>query len=121
MTRKRLPSRRMGQRATIEWNGQEWNCGVGLYDDGTPGEVWCNATRRLDSHLDVLANDCSVLISLLLQRGVTARHLKTKMSKQKSLAGVLIDLAAEIETSPEFKIAERIDRAADAMPLVPRR
>ena len=66
--RRRLPDRRRHLALDFEVNGQLYTAGVGLFDDGTVGELFL-AARKYGSAAGVAAGDAAVATSLALQHG----------------------------------------------------
>lgn len=67
--RKCLPSRRANLIHKLSVGGQRVYLTVGLYDDGTPGEVFVDISRA-GSALRALASTAAVFMSIGLQHGV---------------------------------------------------
>lgn len=53
---------------------------VGLYDDGTPGEIFLTLPRQ-DSTLCGFANAFAISVSLMLQYGIPFEHMYQKFSR----------------------------------------
>ncbi len=81
--RTRLPNRRPHITVPISWwsgDGSEKNyfCTVGLYHDGTPGEIFANGDHE-GSQIDGMLSDACILISLALQHKVDPKVLAHSM------------------------------------------
>jgi hypothetical protein len=68
--RDRLPNRRASQNIAFERDNLKYQMTIGLYPDGSVGEIFLNA-EHANSLLDVLAHDAAILASLALQHGCT--------------------------------------------------
>jgi len=66
--RRRLPNRRSHLAIDFEVNGQNYTVGVGLFQDGTPGELFLTA-RKYGSAAGIAAGDAAVATSIALQHG----------------------------------------------------
>jgi ribonucleoside-diphosphate reductase alpha chain len=76
------------------WN-QLFTVTVGLYADGTPGEVFIDGCKT-GTDLESIARDAGVLLSLALQHGVppkTIRHAITRGASEEpaSILGAVVD------------------------------
>ena len=69
LMREKLPNRRPAEIFEVEWHGTVYECSVGFYRTGHPGEVFIRGGKD-GSDLMLLIDDVSVLLSLLLQFGV---------------------------------------------------
>jgi hypothetical protein len=70
MTRRRLSQRRAAIAVELEHAGHHFRMQVGSFPDGALGEVFLDAIKQ-NSMLDAFAADAAILLSLLLQHGVT--------------------------------------------------
>ncbi len=100
MTRARLPNRRRQILEDVDLMigtaSFPHTIGVGMYDDGRPGEVFIKARRR-GEFLNLTNDDFGVLLSSLLQRGaspVELAHLVGRIGGEQpaTIAGVVADL-----------------------------
>ena len=102
--RRPLPNRRASAIETIEVAGQRYGVGIGLYEDGAPGEIFISGAKS-GSHLDALASDGAVAVSLGLQYGIPVevlRHSMTRLPAEldgpatapASIVGAALDLLA---------------------------
>jgi hypothetical protein len=103
--REKLPNRRDNRSLTISWRGHEMSVCVGLAQDGRVLEVFCRAGRP-DSDLDRLADDSSIVISLLLQHGADLAGIAKALGRSAggepaSLIAAVVDGALEIERELE--------------------
>ena len=78
--------------------------GIGMYDDGQPGEVFIKAHRR-GEFLNLTNDEFGVLLSSLLQRGVTPAelaHLAGRIGGERpaTIAGVVADLLCRLTGAP---------------------
>lgn len=78
-TRRRLPETRHSLTHKFNISGHEGYIIVGLYEDGTPGEVFLKLAKE-GSTLAGLADTIGILTSLCLQHGVPVDTLAQKLS-----------------------------------------
>jgi hypothetical protein len=83
--RVRLPDRRGAQIAMFEHDGRRYRATFGTFGDGQLAEVFID-TGRADSTLQQHADDSAVLVSLLLQCGVSPKAIKHSISGPISTA-----------------------------------
>jgi len=88
-TRERLPDR----RASTAFQRGAYTVTVSKFGDGRLAEIFLDH-RKPNSELAELANDCAVLVSLLLQHGVTAAKIRHSISGPIATA---LDVAMEGE------------------------
>ena len=105
MTRERLPNRRQAETVVIEHGGMRFEVTIGFYPDGRPGEVFTHGAKA-GSTMDGLLDDTCILVSRLLQHGVTAGDLAGSMgrlgnSEPASVIGAVIDLVAKATLAAE--------------------
>lgn len=105
MTRERLPNRRQAETTVIEHGGLRFEVTVGFYPDGRAGEVFTHGAKA-GSTMDGLLDDACILVSRLLQHGVTASDLSGSMGRlgnaePASVIGAVIDLVAKATLVPE--------------------
>jgi ribonucleoside-diphosphate reductase alpha chain len=77
--RRRLPADRMAVCHKFEIQGHEGYIHVGLYDDGTPGEIFVRAAKE-GSTVSGLLDTIATLTSLALQNGVPLENLVDKFA-----------------------------------------
>ncbi|MBV9525617.1 MAG: ribonucleoside-diphosphate reductase [Candidatus Dormibacteraeota bacterium] len=77
--RKRLPSERTALTHRFEVGGHEGYITVGLYDDGTPGEIFLRMAKE-GSTVSGLMDSFATAVSLALQYGVPLQALVDKFS-----------------------------------------
>ena len=76
MTRTALPNRRQSLVETIEFDGFTYEVGFGLVPENNRIlEVFITTNDKQGSAVHVACADAAVLISLLLQHGVTAEEI----------------------------------------------
>lgn len=102
MIRELLPQRR--RLITIElfwcWNDihSNWQISIGLFPDGRPAEVFISSPK-IGSELESLLQDACVLVSHLLQRGVSLAALARSLSREgispSAPAGSILGLILE--------------------------
>ena len=100
MTRERLPNRRAALTVGIEHAGQQFTVTIGFYPDSRPGEVFTHGIKT-GAALDALLADSCVLVSVLMQHGVSAVELASSMgrlggSAPASVIGAVLDLLASV-------------------------
>jgi hypothetical protein len=95
MTRRKLPQRRGAIAFEIEHAGHRFRMQAGHFPDGALGEVFLDATKQ-NSALDAFAADAAILVSLLLQHGVTPAEIGHALRRSPngapaSLIGAVVD------------------------------
>ena len=75
VARERLPDRRGSEVFQFEHSGVGYTATISRFADGRLAEIFIDHSRP-NSQLAEHANDCAVLVSLLLQHGVTAAAIK---------------------------------------------
>ena len=80
--RKRLPDTRQSITHKFSVSGHEGYLTVGLYEDGTPGELFIKMARQ-DSTMSGLVDTIAVLVSMALQFGVPADRLAEKFQNTR--------------------------------------
>jgi len=93
--RRRLLHRRVALARDIEHAGHRYRMQVGYFPDGAVGEVFLDATKQ-NSMLDAFAADAAILLSLLLQHGVTPAEIGHALRRcpngaPASLIGAVVD------------------------------
>ncbi len=96
--RTRLPNRRLCATHTLNWNDCDLWMGVGYDTSGRAREVFLNG-HKVGSEIEAMIQDACVLVSLHLQRGLSAaalaRHLGREGTYRGATAASLIGLVAE--------------------------
>lgn len=80
MSRKKLPSERDSITHRFAIGGEDSGKGyiiVGLYEDGTPGEIFIKMDRQ-GSQLSGFADAWAIAVSILLQSGTTLKEICAK-------------------------------------------
>ena len=77
--RRPLPARRPSLTVTTDWNGHPLAVTVGLYPDGSPGEVFCDTEHG--GTLQASIADACVQISLGLQHGIAPADLAKSLGR----------------------------------------
>jgi hypothetical protein len=77
--RVRLPNRRAAQIAMFEHDDRTYRATFGTFGDGKLGEVFID-TGKANSALQQHSDDAAVLVSLLLQHGVSPKAIKQSIS-----------------------------------------
>src|SRR5262249_47530759 len=95
MTRRKLPQRRGALAIEFEHAGHRFRMQIGCFPDGALGEVFLDATKQ-NSMLDAFAADAAILLSLLLQHGVTPDEIGHALRRcpngaPASLIGAVVD------------------------------
>lgn len=115
MNRNRLPNRRHAQLRNLTWTDGAsevtMTVDVGLYDDGTPGEVFADTgkTTAMQSMLD----DACILISIAVQHGMTLDSLS------KSLGTIPVWIKGEQIDAPASPIGAIIAAMAAEAGQIP--
>lgn len=78
---KRLPIDRVGINHKINIGGYDFYLTVSTFEDGTPGELFIS-TSKAGSAMAGLCETISILMSMLLQRGVTVTELYHKFARK---------------------------------------
>jgi hypothetical protein len=79
MTRQHLPSRRASGVFQFEHASTRYTATISRFSNGELAEIFFDHARP-NSQLAELANDAAVLVSLLLQHGVTAPAIRHSIS-----------------------------------------
>ena len=93
--RRVLPQRRAAETFDMRFWNQPFTITVGLYADGTPGEVFIDGGKT-GQDIQSTARDAAVVLSLALQHGVppeTIRHAVTRgtLEEPASILGAVVD------------------------------
>jgi ribonucleoside-diphosphate reductase alpha chain len=80
--RRRLPDERRSLTHKFSINGHEGYITVGLYEDGSPGEIWLTMAKE-GSTISGLMDAFATSISLALQYGVPLKALVDKFSHMR--------------------------------------
>lgn len=89
--RRRLPRVRKSMTYSVRIGGAEAYCQVGLYEDGSPGEIFMTVSKQ-GSTLGAFADAFSIAVSLALQYGTPLESLCGKFIDMKfEPAGVTDD------------------------------
>jgi hypothetical protein len=83
--RARLPNRRPAQIAMFEHDGRPYRATYGCFGDGQLAEVFIDS-KKPDSTIQQHAEDSAVLVSLLLQCGVSPKAIRHSISGPISVA-----------------------------------
>jgi hypothetical protein len=83
--RRLLPNRRSAQICVFEHDGRRYRVTFGCFGDGQLAEVFMDVGRP-DSGIKMHADDASVLVSLLLQNGVSPKAIRHSISGPISVA-----------------------------------
>jgi hypothetical protein len=79
MSRNRLPHRRGAQIAMFEHDGRSYRATLGTFANGVLAEVFLD-TGKANAAIQVHADDSAVLVSLLLQHGVSSAVIRRSIS-----------------------------------------
>ena len=99
MPRERLPNRRRATTIKVTVGGNEYQLGVGYFDDGQVGEVFLGGSKS-GSDMHGLLADLGVVISRLFQHGDTPATLAAGMARlgdgstPASIIGTITDALA---------------------------
>jgi hypothetical protein len=80
MMRRRLSNRRQIITETFKVDGITYHGSVGVYDDGSPGEIWLEA-GRVGSAVQQAARSAAIAASLALQYGCEMKTLRGALPK----------------------------------------
>jgi hypothetical protein len=99
--RRLLPNRRRARASSLHHRDILYRAHVGFFEDGKPAELFINAQKHCDSALDAFASDAAILVSLLLQHGVSVAEIGHSIKRNRdgspaSVIGAAIDLIAEV-------------------------
>ena len=100
LQRRRLPDERPSIVHRFSVGGKRGTVIVGLFDDGTPGELFLRSDRA-GSHADHMADAFAIVVSLALQHRVPLRALTSKF-KHTAFE------PSGVTTNPEIPIAQSI-------------
>lgn len=89
--RSHLPNRRASELFRFEHSGISYTATISRFGDDRLAEIFVDHSRP-NSHLAEHANDAAVLVSLLLQHGVTAAAIRHSISGPLATA---LDLITE--------------------------
>ncbi len=98
MPREKMPARRFAEHHDFVHADQVYHACIGRHDDGRIGELFLNA-HKMDSAADAFAFDGAILISLLLQHGISITEIghalkRDSGGRRASALGAAIDLLA---------------------------
>jgi hypothetical protein len=101
MTRARLPDRRPSVTLELEHDGFRCMLSSSTYADGRLGEVFV-AGLKSGSAIEALVTDAAVLVSLLLQHGITPADLAASIGRigghqPASLIGAVVDRLLDLD------------------------
>lgn len=104
MTRARLPARRASETFVMTHGEIAFSIGVGLYDDGSPGEVFIHALDKSakGSAVEALARDAAILISIARQYGAPLDGMRRGVTRDDkgapaTLVGAVLDAVCGAE------------------------
>jgi hypothetical protein len=98
MTRRRLPDRRVCLTISFEHEGILYTASYGLFEDGTPGELFLN-TSKGSNGLNTSVRDAAIATSFALQSGTDLDVLRKALSRNSNgtaagALGAALDLLA---------------------------
>jgi hypothetical protein len=93
--RKTLPQRRANETFSLTYWNQTFVVTVGLYPDGTPGEIFIGSGKT-GGDAAAIARDAAVTLSLGLQHGVPIESIQHAVTRDSSgaplsILGAVID------------------------------
>jgi hypothetical protein len=96
--RKALPSRRANETFEITHNQQRVTITLGFYPNHGIGEVFISAAKA-GSELEATARDGAILVSMMLQHGITLAGVASALTRDQdgrpsSIIGAVIDSLA---------------------------
>jgi hypothetical protein len=97
--RKRLSNRRRVTTVEFDFAGARFIGSAGYYDDGQLGEVFLVGAKP-GSAMDFLVSDGMILLSLLLQHGVSRETIASSLSRHpdRSPASIISAAVDELAT-----------------------
>lgn len=116
MARRLLPTRRSS--VTISFlhafpgtDPQPWDFSFGLYEDGSPGEVFIDAFRsKQTSQMGIAVRESAILASIALQHGASVDELRAALLRDEPVRGNEADLP-----NPHGVLAHALDILADEL------
>ena len=95
MSRNRPPNRRRAEILMFEHGGRRYRATFGCFEDGSLAEIFVD-TGKPDATIQMHADDAAVLVSLLLQNGVTPDTINRSIAGPISVA-LQIWLCGEVQ------------------------
>ena len=94
--RQLLPPRRQSINHSLTFEGHKFHITIGFYDDGSPGEVFCDVGKTPQGVQQIMSDAC-IIISVALQHGVSGEALgkslpRTDTGKCYTVIGVICNL-----------------------------
>ena len=93
-----LPQRRAAETFDLRFWNQPFTVTVGLYADGTPGEVFIDGGKT-GQDIQNTARDAAVVLSLALQHGIPIEAIRHPVTRSGSGAAASI-LGAVVDVLP---------------------
>lgn len=117
LPRYRLPNRRLVHAEEVPWNNGDQRTRTVLVElgpdpSGRVREIFCGGGLRQGHEVLALATDASILASLLLQHGYTARELLAKLTRSRPDAAARVFADANTGIAAPSIIAKALDLAA---------
>jgi hypothetical protein len=99
--RERLPNRRPAAAVEFAHRDALYRAHIGFFQGDKPAELFINAQQQ-NSTLDAFAGDAAILVSLLLQHGVTPLAIGHSLKRNPdgtpaSVIGAAVDVLLQIE------------------------
>ena len=121
VARERLPNRRMQITDVVDWQGSRWTVSVGFDRKGQAREVFIKGVK-VGSALDAIMDDACVMLSLLMQAGVSAGQLALHLGREgvdptapaASPLGLVVQACADMESEVGADMAKAHDVLAKA-------
>lgn len=127
--RERLPARRRSVTSTVVLrfrapgdgahapaSEHTFHVAVGFYPDGRPAEVFVKAAQHLDSAIAFLVEDVAVLVSNLIQLGMTLEKIQASIARPgdmaASIVAALIAHVAGVGVEPSMPLTSNIVNGA---------
>lgn len=100
--RKALARRRYSENGSFQHLGINYRMQVGFHDDASIGEVFLGMEKAAGTPMDVNARDIGILISLLLQHGLSPKDMAKSITRDENneaegLAGAVLEMLAAYE------------------------
>lgn len=102
MARNKLPDRRQSVTISGKYAGTELAVTIGMFPDGSPGEVFGNIGKA-GSELERTMNDACVAVSIALQHGASVESIAKTIAAREpwqepsSIVAAVIGILAEYD------------------------
>ena len=105
MIRRTLPQRRAAETIDLRFWNQPFTVTVGVYADGTPGEVFIDG-RKTGNDIQPIARDAGVVLSLALHHGTPIETIRRAVTRNgsgsaASILGAVVDALSKFPQTRE--------------------